>query len=123
MSGSLSDIHFNTRMFLASDHEMEFTVPSINLDIEQLPKLGFAEIGSILDIEKSLELRDWIDHKRPLTNGIFYETEEEFNRHGRWNNYAPERNDHNLLLSPELDLSFIEENSRFCDANGKVVRC
>ena len=58
---------------------MEFRVPSKNLDLEQLPKLGFAEIGSILDIEKSLELRDWIDHKRPLTNGIFYETEEEFN--------------------------------------------
>lgn len=103
-------------MFLASDYKMEFRVSSINLDLELLPKFGLAEIGSILDTEKSLELRDWIDHKRPLTNGIFYETEEEFNKHGRWNNYAPGRNDHNLLLSPELDLSFVEENSQFCDA-------
>jgi hypothetical protein len=92
----------------------------INHDLEQLPKSGFAEIGSILDKGKSLELRDWIDDKRPLTNGIFYETEEEFNKHGRWNNYAPGRNDHNLLLSPELDLSFIEENAQFYDAMVKL---
>ena len=37
---------------------------SINLNLEQLPKLGFAEIGSILDKEKSLELRDWIDSQK-----------------------------------------------------------
>lgn len=92
----------------------------VNLDLEQLPKSGFAEIGSILDKGKSLELRDWIDDKRPLTNGIFYETEEEFNKHGRWNNYAPGRNDHNLLLLPELDLSFIEKNAQFCDAMVKL---
>jgi hypothetical protein len=51
-----------------------------------------------------------------LNKGIFYQSEEEFKKNGRWKNYSPGREDHNLLLSHEIDLSFIEENESFCES-------
>ena len=75
-------------MFLGINHQVEFRVSSINLNLEQLPKLGFVEIGSILDKEKSLSCVIGLITKG-LHKWYFCETEEEFSKHGRWNNYAP----------------------------------
>lgn len=86
------------------------------LTLDAFPQNGCASIGTILSTQKSTALREWIDQRRPVTSDIFYQTPEEFERHGRWTKYAPGRTDHNLLLSPELDLAFIEENPAFKDA-------
>ena len=99
------------------------------LTLDQFPHNGCANIGAILDPARSSALREWIDKRRPITPDIFYQTPEDFERHGRWSRYAPGRDDHNLLLSPELDLSFIEDNSvfrdtmtRLCGAKWQVMK-
>ncbi len=89
---------------------------SAELPLDAFPQNGCASLGAMLDMSEATVLREWIDARRPVTRDIFYQTLEEFEQHGRWTNYAPGRQDHNLLLSPELDLSFIEENPVFVDA-------
>ena len=85
----------------------------IDYGIDNYPENGCADLGSLLDPEACSELREWINLRRPLSKDIFYSSEEEFKRCGRWQNYAPGREDHNLLLDPTLDLTFIEENPKF----------
>lgn len=92
------------------------TVRAADLSLDDFPQNGCANIGKILSQPESAALREWINQRRPVRPDIFYRTREEFEQHGRWSNYAPGRNDHNLLLSPELDLSFIEDNPAFVEA-------
>ena len=99
------------------------------LAMADFPTNGCANLGAILDTRKCADLRAWIDSQRPVNSDIFYQTPEEFEQYGRWTRYAPGRDDHNLLLSPELDLTFIEENPAFqdamvqlCGANWKVMK-
>ena len=87
---------------------MEFKVD----DISQYPENGYVEFGQILDGSKCLHLREWINERRPISQDIFYKTKEEFDKKGRWTNYAPGRESHNLLLDSSLDLSFIEKNNK-----------
>ena len=82
-------------------------------DLREYPENGCANIGPILDPRAAADLRAWIDARRPVSKDIFYATEAEFSAKGRWHNYAPGRDAHNLLLDPTLDLSFIEKNPRF----------
>ena len=90
---------------------MEFKVD----DISQYPENGYVEFGQILDGSKCLHLREWINERRPISQDIFYKTKEEFDKKGRWTNYAPGRESHNLLLDSSLDLSFIEKNNKFVE--------
>ena len=50
-----------------------------------------------------------------MHKNIFYETENEFKKKGRYFRFAPGPKDHNLLISKELnfDLSFIENDKKF----------
>lgn len=102
---------------------------SVDLSLDNFPQNGCANIGTILDTQKAAALREWINARRPVVRDIFYQTPEEFAEHGRWTNYAPGRKDHNLLLSPELDLAFIEENEdfknamvRLCGENWRIMK-
>lgn len=88
----------------------------LDLGIERFPDYGCASHGTLFDSKKASELRRWIDTRRPVNRDIFYKTREEFEEKGRWQRYAPGTKDHNLLLSPELDLSFIETDDRFSKA-------
>jgi len=90
---------------------MEFKIN----DISQYPENGCVEFGQILDRSKCLRLREWINERRPISQDIFYKTKEEFDKKGRWTNYAPGRESHNLLLDSNLDLSFIEKNNKFVE--------
>lgn len=84
-----------------------------SLDLEDFSENGCADLGLLLDPSKATELRCWIDEHQPINQTIFYSSPEEFAKHGRWERYAPGTDDHNLLLSSELDLSFIEDNRSF----------
>jgi hypothetical protein len=84
-------------------------------NISQYPENGCVEFGQILDESQCLRLREWINKKRPVSQDIFYKTKEAFEKKGRWTNYAPGRESHNLLLDPTLDLSFIEKNNKFIE--------
>lgn len=94
----------------------DMNLPKLDLSLENFPQNGCADIGTILDQEKSAALRDFINENRPVNDSIFYKSKEEFEEKGRWSNYAPGRNDHNFLLSCGQDLSFIEENPAFVSA-------
>lgn len=82
-------------------------------DILNYPENGCADLGRILDPLACAELRKWIDARRPISKDIFYSSEAEFKAKGRWKNYAPGRDSHNLLLDPSLNLDFIEKNPAF----------
>ena len=81
--------------------------------ISEFSEKGWATGGTILDPKPCHSLRQWIDDRRPIDSTIFYHSEDAFNEKGRWSNYAPGRADHNLLISPEVDLAFIENNYEF----------
>jgi len=81
---------------------------------------GCADLGVLLDPSECAHLRAWIDARRPVGKEIFYGSEIEFKEKGRWQNYAPGRTSHNLLLDPSLDLRFIEENPRFREMMGRL---
>lgn len=85
----------------------------IDYDIANYPENGCADLGSILDPTACANLRAWINERRPVSKDIFYPTEMAFKEKGRWQNYAPGRTAHNLLLDPSLDLSFIEQNPKW----------
>ena len=91
-----------------------------DLEIKNFPLNGFGHVGKILDPVKCRDLAHWIDAKRPLNSDIFYESEVEFESSGRWKNYSPGRNDHNLLLSSDLNLEFIEQNDLFKESMQKL---
>ena len=85
------------------------------LDLKHFSTNGCADLGLLLDPIKAESLRAWIDERQPIMHDIFYSSPDEFAKHGRWERYAPGTNDHNLLISSELDLSFIEDNQSFRD--------
>lgn len=98
-------------------------------DISGYVQDGCADLGVLLDSDDCASLRAWINTRRPLGKGIFYETEQEFKEKGRWKNYAPGRSSHNLLLDASLDLGFIEENpgfkemmTRLCGADYEIFK-
>jgi hypothetical protein len=91
-----------------------------DLEIKNFPLNGFGHLGKILDPVKCRDLANWIDAKRPLNSDIFYQSEAEFESSGRWKNYSPGRNDHNLLLSSDLNLEFIEQNDLFKESMQKL---
>lgn len=92
----------------------------LDLDVGKFAENGCANFGTLFDAGKAQALRAWIDNQRPVDRKIFYPTREEFEAKGRWQRYAPGTADHNLLLSPELDLSFIERDPRFMKACGAL---
>lgn len=101
----------------------------IDYDIENYPENGCADLGNLLDPAACAKLRAWIDERRPIKKEIFYASEAEFKAKGRWQNYAPGRDSHNLLLDKSLDLSFIEKNpafvammQRFCGADYEIFK-
>lgn len=81
--------------------------------LDNYPQNGCADLGDTLDPKACAALRKWIDDRRPVGKQIFYESEAEFKAKGRWQNYAPGRASHNLLLDPSLNLDFIEKNPAF----------
>lgn len=85
----------------------------IDFDLSNYPENGCANLGAILDADACRRLREWINVRRPVDKNIFYSSEAEFKEKGRWQNYAPGRTSHNLLLDPSLDLNFIEANPKF----------
>ena len=91
-------------------------LPKVDLSLQNFPDNGCAEIGAILDKEKSSAFRSFVNEKRPVNDSIFYKSKEEFEAKGRWENYSPGRESHNFLLKPEVDLSFVEENPAFVQA-------
>jgi hypothetical protein len=93
----------------------------MNLPISRFPEAGCANFGRILDPGLCGALREKIDKARKVKSSIFYATKKEFEKHGRWVNYAPGRTSHNLLLKKGYDLSFIETNKRFVSAVEKLV--
>jgi hypothetical protein len=102
---------------------------SLDLSLGRFPENGCAQLGTMFDKAPADRLRAWIDARRPVRREIFYRSREEFEREGRWNRYAPGTKDHNLLLSPELDLAFIEGATAFkktcsalCGADYKIMK-
>ena len=59
------------------------------LCVNNFPQNGFCKASKKLDKKSCLQLRNFIDSKRPISNNIFYKSEEEFKLKGRYNNYAP----------------------------------
>lgn len=89
---------------------------NLDLSLANYPHNGCADLGYILDKDKSAALRAFINQNRPVNESIFYKTKEEFEAKGRWVNYSPGTKDHNYLLSCGYDLSFIEKNPAFITA-------
>lgn len=87
----------------------------IDYGIANYPENGCADFGTVVDPVACAKLRTWINERRPVNKEIFYASEEEFRKKGRWERYAPGRTDHNLLIDPTLDLSFIEKNPSFLE--------
>ena len=87
----------------------------IDLSLNNFAQNGCADLGTILDQQKSSSLRDYINQNRPVNESIFYKTKAEFEEKGRWTGYAPGRVDRNFLLTDGCDLSFIENNPVFID--------
>ena len=81
--------------------------------ISSFRKTGFHNFGSILNRKKCLEIQDRISKLRKLDRKIFYSSEKEFNKKGRFSKYSPGTNEHNLLVEKNFDLDFIEQSSKF----------
>ena len=71
---------------------------------------GYSNAGTILNKKKCQNLRDFINSYRPVKKSIFYQSEKDFKRSGRYKNYAPGPG-HNFL--EQCDTSFIEQDERF----------
>ena len=94
----------------------------INKKIEKsilgFPLSGFAKLGLIKEKKKIVTLRNYINSNRLLNKSIFYSSQKEFLKKGRWEKYAPGKN-HNFLEN--IDISFIEKNKTFVDAATKLL--
>ena len=86
-------------------------------------KKGFCNFGKIINSRNCLNLQKKISKLRKLDKNIFYKTENEFNKKGRYHKYAPGSKDHNLLISKELNqnLDFIEKNPLFTKNVEKIL--
>ena len=89
--------------------------------IKSFRKTGFHNFGSILNRKKCLELQDKISKLRKLDRKIFYTTEKEFNKNGRFVKYSPGINEHNLLVEKNFNLDFIEKSSQFKKSVSKIL--
>lgn len=90
------------------------------MHIDLYPENGCALLGTILDGQKCLDLRNSIDQARPVNKEIFYSSKQDFEKNGRWTNYAPGRTDHNYLIDQKVNLDFIEQNPAFVEALTKL---
>ena len=68
----------------------------IENSLSNFPINGFAKLGLIKERKKIEALRKYINSKKVLSKNIFYSSEEEFMKKGRWEKYAPGTN-HNFL--------------------------
>jgi len=86
-------------------------------------KKGFCNFGKIINSKKCKKLQKKISKLRKLDKNIFYKTEKEFKKKGRFYKYAPGSNDHNFLISRELNenLDFIEKNPLFTKNVEKIL--
>ena len=90
----------------------------IENSISNFPINGFAKLGCIKERKKIEALRKYINSKKVLSKNIFYSSEEEFMKKGRWEKYAPGTN-HNFLEN--IDISFIEQNNTFVKSATKLL--
>ncbi len=87
---------------------LEISRPAVDLSLDRYPDNGCAVVGAILDRAKCKSLRDWLSRARPLTAEMFYQSEADFEKHGRWHRYAPGPG-HNVLEGlGATDLDFVE---------------
>ncbi len=86
--------------------------------VESFHKNGFANVGPILDKKKCKVLRDFIDSHRPVEEKIFYKTENDFNKKGRYYNYAPGKGNNFL---EECNTDFIEEDINFKELCSQIM--
>ena len=86
-------------------------------------KTGYSYLGKIISSKKCKELKNRIQRLRKLNKNIFYRSEKEFKKKGRFHRFAPGINEHNLLVSEELNynLSFIENNPIFVKKISKIL--
>lgn len=91
------------------------------LELNNFSENGCAVLGVLFPEKECRNLRAWINERRPVKSEIFYPTQAKFEKNGRWHRYAPGTDDHNLLLSKELDLGFIENAPEFMDAAKALV--
>ena len=91
--------------------------------LKDFDKKGFFNFGKIINEKKCKNLKKKISKLRKLDKNIFYKTENDFNKHGRYSRYAPGAEDHNLLISKELNenLDFIEKNPKFIKSVEKIL--
>ena len=84
---------------------------------------GYSYFGKIINQKKRKELKYKIEKLRKLDKNIFYKTENEFKKKGRYFKFAPGIQEHNLLISDELnyDLSFIEKSPTFKKKLNKIL--
>ena len=82
---------------------------------------GFYNFGKILDEKKCLELKKYINKHRPCNKKIFYKSENEFKKKGRFTNYSPGEKEHNAIYNLNLNLEFIENSKKFKNAVQSIV--
>lgn len=84
---------------------------------------GFCNFGRIIDSKKCKILQKKISNLRKLNKNIFYRSEKDFKKKGRYFKYAPGSQNHNLLISKELNhnLDFIEKNPLFIKNVEKIL--
>ena len=82
---------------------------------------GFYDFGSILDKKKCLELKKFINKKRPCNKNIFYKSKKEFIKKGKFKNYSPGVIDHNAIYNLRINLDFIEKSKNFIRSVEKIV--
>ena len=84
---------------------------------------GFCNFGKIISPKKCKNLNYKISKLRKLDKNIFYKSEKDFLKKGRYFKYAPGAKEHNLLVSEELNqnLDFIEKNPKFVKNVEKIL--
>mgnify|MGYP001328745496 CR=1 FL=1 len=97
---------------------LEFIDDINKFSVESFQKNGFAYSGRILDKKLCKKLRDFINKNRPVKSDIFYKSEQDFKRKGRYYNYAPGKGNNFL---EKCDTNFIEDNPFFKDFCGKLM--
>jgi hypothetical protein len=87
----------------------------MNYSANKFSELGYCNFKKIFNSQKCKELSKKIFNLRKLNKNIFYSSEAEFKKKGRYYNYSPGVDAHNLLISPDLDfnLDFIERSKNF----------
>ena len=94
-----------------------------NINSKKFEINGFCNFGKIIDSKKCKNLEKRISSLRKLDKNIFYKSEKDFVKKGRYYKYAPGSQNHNLLISKELNqnLDFIEKNPLFIKKIEKIL--